>query len=215
MEKTLNQTGTAKTCFILQNNPRPVSEYLNDLMPQLVSESTNYNLRSSQNYYTPLSRLTLYQKSFFPATLKHWNDLDIPIRNSPSVHIFKRKLKLKYLQYPRPPTYHIIGNRKLNINHARLRQKCSSLRSDLFRSNLIENPICSCGVGPETAEHDFLYCTKYVTARNKLKSNIELINIHFVLNILLYGDESESHETNSSVFQQVQLFMKETGRFID
>jgi hypothetical protein len=46
-----------------------------------------------------------------------------------------------------------------------------TLRSDLFRSNLIENPICSCGVSPETAEHYFLYCTKYVTARTKLKNN--------------------------------------------
>ena len=59
-------------------------EYLTDLMPPLVSESTNYNLRSSQNYTTPLSRLTLYQKSFFPSTLKLWNDLDLTIRNSPS-----------------------------------------------------------------------------------------------------------------------------------
>ena len=128
---------------------------------------------------------------------------------------FKRKLKLKYVQFPRPPTYHFNGNIKLNILQARLRQKCSSLRSDLFRSNLIENPICSCGVGPETAEHYILYCTKYVTARNKLKNNIELINIPFVLNVLLYGDEGESHETHSSVFQQIQLFIKETGRFID
>jgi hypothetical protein len=113
------------------------------------------------------------------------------------------------------PTYHFIGNRKLNILYARLRHKCSSLRSDLFRSNLIENPICSCGVGPEAAEHYFLYCTKYVTARNKLKNNIELINIPFVLNVLFYGDEGERHETNSSVFQQVQLFIKETEGFID
>jgi hypothetical protein len=70
-------------------------EYLTDLMPPLVSESTNYNLRSSQNYTIPLSRLTLYQKSFFQSTLKLWNDLDLIIRNSPSVHIFKRKLKKK------------------------------------------------------------------------------------------------------------------------
>ena len=132
-------------------------EYLTDLMPPLVSESTNYNLRTSQNYTTPLSRLTLYQKSFFPSTLKLWNDLDLTMRNSPSVHIFKKKLKQKFVQFPRPPTYHFTGNRNLNILHARLRQKCSFLRSDLFRSNLIENPICSCGVSPETAEHYFLY----------------------------------------------------------
>jgi hypothetical protein len=161
------------------------SEYLTDLMPPLVSESINYNLWSSQNFTTPLSRLTLYQKSFFPATLKLWNDLDIIIRNSPSVHIFKRKLKLKYVQFPRPPTYHFTGNRNLNILHAKLRQNCSPLRSDLFRSNLIENPICSCGVGAETTEHYFLYCTKYVTARNKLENNIELINIPFVMYYLI------------------------------
>ena len=119
------------------------------------------------------------------------------------------KLKVKYIQFPRPPTYHFTGNRKLNILHARLRQKV------IFRSNLIENPICSCGAGPETAEHYILYCTKYVTARNKLKNNIELINIPFVLNVLLYDDEGESHENNSSVFQQVQLFIKKTGCFID
>jgi hypothetical protein len=56
-----------------------------------------------------------------------------------------------------------------------------------------------------------MYCTKYVTARNKLKNNIQLINIPFVLNVLLYGDEGESYETNSIVFQQVQLFIKERG----
>jgi hypothetical protein len=46
------------------------------------------------------------------------------------------------------------------------------LRSDLFRSNLIENPICSCGAGPETAEHYILYCTKYVTARTCWKTEL-------------------------------------------
>jgi hypothetical protein len=48
-----------------------------------------------------------------------------------------------------------------------------------------------------------------------LKNNIELIHIPFVLNVLLDGDEGESHETNSSVFQQVQLFIKKMGHFID
>ena len=35
------------------------------------------------------------------------------------------------------------------------------------------------------------------------------------INLLLYSDEGESHETNSFVFQQDQLFIKETGHFID
>jgi len=48
-----------------------------------------------------------------------------------------------------------------------------------------------------------------------LKNNIQLINIPFVLNVLLYGDEGESYENNSLVFQEVQLFIKETGRFFN
>jgi hypothetical protein len=40
----------------------------------------------------------------------------------------------------------------------------------------------------------------YVAARNKLENNIQLINIPFVLNVLLYDDEGESYETNSHVF---------------
>jgi hypothetical protein len=36
-----------------------------------------------------------------------------------------------------------------------------------------------------------------------------------IAGVLLYDDEGESHETNSSVFQQVQLFIKKTGCFID
>jgi hypothetical protein len=59
------------------------------------------------------------------------------------------------------------------------------------------------------------YALTYVTARNKLENNIQLINIPFVLNVLLYGDEGESYETNSLVFQQFQLFIKETGHFIN
>jgi hypothetical protein len=46
-----------------------------------------------------------------------------------------------------------------------------------------------------------------------LENNIQLINIPFVLNVLLYGDEGESYETNSIVFQQVQLFIKERGSY--
>ena len=59
------------------------------------------------------------------------------------------------------------------------------------------------------------YALTYVTARNKLENNIQLINIPFVLNVLLYGDEGESYETNSLVFQQVKLFIKETEHFIN
>ena len=126
-------------------------EYLTVLMPPLVSESTYYNLRSSQKYTTPLSHPTLYQKS-------------LTIHNALSVHIFKRKLKQKYIQFPRPSTHHFTCNRNLNILHAILCHKCSSSRT--FRSNLIENAICSCGISPETAKHHFFLLHKICHCKN-------------------------------------------------
>ena len=75
---------------------------------------------------------------------------------------------------------------------------------------LVQSGMLSCDSTVNTGWH-----TLYVTARNKFENNIQLINISFVLNVLLYDDEGESYETNNLVFQQVQLFIKETGRFIN
>ena len=182
-------------------------------MPPLVAETTVYNLRSSQNYSVPLTRLTLFQQSFFPATLKLWNDLDISLRNSPSVDIFKCSLRARYCRYKKPPAYYFIGNRHLNILHTRLRQKCSSLKHDLFRAKLIENSICSCGTASETVEHYFMSCKNYHIPRLKLQTNLLWFNFRFDLNTLLYGVVNDSYENNCLLFQHVQLYIKETGRF--
>jgi hypothetical protein len=48
-----------------------------------------------------------------------------------------------------------------------------------------------------------------------LKNKYRINRYTFCIKLLLDGDEGERHETNSFVFQQVQLFIKETGRLID
>ena len=50
-------------------------DYLYDLVPPLVQDTTSYNLRNSDNIqnYTALSNLFL--NSFFPSTIRAWNDL--------------------------------------------------------------------------------------------------------------------------------------------
>jgi hypothetical protein len=41
-------------------------DYLQDLLPITVGQTTNYNLRNSRNFTIPPGRLSLYQSSFFP-----------------------------------------------------------------------------------------------------------------------------------------------------
>ena len=44
--------------------------YLNDLLPNLVNDVSNYNLRNNTNYDLPFCRLFSYETFYFPSTLK-------------------------------------------------------------------------------------------------------------------------------------------------
>jgi hypothetical protein len=41
--------------------------------------------------------------------------------------------------------YYLLGSRKCNLIHTRLRHQCSSLGADFFRANIISDPSCACG----------------------------------------------------------------------
>ena len=68
-------------------------DYLSDLLSRTVNQANNYNLRNANNFTIPRCRLTLYQNSFFPATIHLWNNLPQYIRDSPSKCILKSRLK--------------------------------------------------------------------------------------------------------------------------
>ena len=61
--------------------------YLNDMLPGLVNDESNYNqyLRNNTNYDLPFCRLCSYETSYFPSTLKLWNDLNTETRNIPTL----------------------------------------------------------------------------------------------------------------------------------
>ena len=132
--------------------------YLFDLLPRSVTEGHDYNLRNPNNFVPPSTRLTSFQNSFFPSSTRLWNNLEPYIRNSPSNSSFKLLLKSKY-SLPKPPLYYSYGNRKANILHTRLRNNCSSLKSDLFRCNLTNDCACECNhYIVENVQHFFLHC---------------------------------------------------------
>jgi hypothetical protein len=69
-------------------------QYMYDLVTPFLPTDHRYSLRSSgNNYCLPLCPTTSYYNNFIPSTIKLWNDLHTDIKNSPTLSIFKAKLK--------------------------------------------------------------------------------------------------------------------------
>ena len=187
-----------------------VPDYLQNILPSIRSHESNYVTRQSQNYSIPKCRLNIYKSSFVPLAIDEWNSVPMEIRQSSSINSFKQRLHVP--KKPRP-SYFSYGERYWNIIHTRLRHKCA-LNNDLFRCNIIDSPLCSCGK-TEDAYHFFFSCTKYSASRNDLFNAVfKIDNLHIVdTHVLLWGDNSISIDDNVKLFSNVQLFIKRSGRF--
>ena len=130
----------------------------------------------SQNYSIPKYRLNIYKSSFVPVAIDAWNTIPLEIRQSSSLNSFKNSFKNSKNA---PPSYFSHGERYWNIVHTRLRHNCV-LNKDLFRCNIIDSPLCSCGK-PEDAYHFFFSCNKYSVSRNELFNVIfRMESLHIV-----------------------------------
>lgn len=182
---------------------------LRELLPQQVSQRTAYNLRNNSNFTPDFARTTSHLHSFFPSTVRHWNNLSIDTRNSATLSIFKRKLNLGVNCAVK--SYYYIGKRSNVIHHTRIRNNCSNLNGDLFSNHVRDSPACSCGVGEETATHYFFTCPKYVRSRDILDRELQEFNID--IDVLLYGNVNLNDTENAKIFKCVQDFIHRTKRF--
>ena len=154
-----------------------------------------FNTRNSENYSIPKCRLQLYKCSFIPTVVNEWNALSVDTRQSDSIRIFKKQLAANFAYnncyttaHKSRPEFYSFGVRYTNIIHTKLRHKCA-LNSDLFRFNLINSPLCSCGKVEDTY-HLFFTCTKYSALRNDIFKEIFRIENLYIVNthVLLWGD---------------------------
>ena len=182
-------------------------DYLSELVPPLVQETTTYNLRNSDNVQNYRAHFNLFLNSFFPSSIRAWNDLPHDIRNAPSVASFKYKLNRNLNA---PPKFYNAGSRKGQILHARLRLECSSLNSDLFRKHIVPSPSCQCG-GFESATHFFFTCPIFTIARQRyLPDNLE----NFTARELLFGKKTQQSKiTNHSSCKFKILLLSQADSF--
>jgi hypothetical protein len=151
---------------------------------------------------------------FSPSTIRLWNNLPTDLRNSPCQQMFKNEIRKVYDIPDKPPLYFSTGIRNANILHARLRQKFSSLKCDLFRCNLIASCNCDCGNYIESVDHFFLKCNIYTEHRIQLFRGMS--NLGFDINIenILFGNASFENDKTSKLFLLVQKYIVNSKRFV-
>ena len=181
-------------------------DYLSELVPPMIHETTRYNLRNSNDIQTMHANTNLYYNSFFPSTIRAWNNLSEDIKQATSVASFKFRLNRGITK---PPKYYNVGGRIGQILHARLRMECSSLNSHLYSKNIVAEPSCQCGAF-ESSSHFLFDCPRHAAARARyLPNNLD----DFTLHDLLFGMETKPNQENEDLFIQVQEFIVNSGRF--
>jgi hypothetical protein len=184
--------------------------YLTDILPRTVEHRNPYGVRGRGNITSILCRTQTYAKSFFPSTVLLWNGLEHVVRESPSINSFKRALSEADRQVPQ---WYYYGDRQCQIIHSQLRNKCSSLKDDLYKNHVIENPKCFCGFVRETREHFISHCPQYREDRIELREKLARKDLDLNVNVLLFGTDEYSAEINFFIVSAFHNFLKKSGRF--
>ena len=181
--------------------------YLSTLVPPSVNTFSEYSLRNSNGTQTIHPCTTPYYNSFFPSTVREWNNLPLECRNSESVNTFKRSVNERSVIVPK---YYNSRKRRL-IHHTRLRTNCSALNNDLFLKRICDSPYCRCGA-IENAFYSFLNCPRYASQR---ADPIHTISQHktVTLRVLLFGDSTRPTQTNTTIFKAVRKYIRDSKRF--
>ena len=202
--------------------------YLRDICNLVPHNTDTYNLRRNHSILIPFIRRELFSKSFYPKTIREWNNLSLETKESESLHIFKEKLKRLYGHNISKKLY-AHGHGLPTVNHCRMRLGLSHLKNHLFNYNIIQSKFCensNCDLISETSSHFLLFCPRYGPQRHTMLSEISTIifpgtNYNTVIaimpdylcNILLQGSEDLSLNENKKVFDCVFKFINDSGRF--
>ena len=185
--------------------------YLNDLFPVTVENSTPYALRNANDINSVLARTNIYASSVIPSCVNAWNALDLNIRDSPTLNIFK--YRLKHLYKPRDlPVYFYLGQRYTSVIHARLRNHCSHLNSDLYKNHLRNNEHCECGHLTEDIEHYIFTCPNYTQARQKLFQDTRQYH-PLSTDKLLQGIRDLNKKDSEKLINSFHAYINSTKRF--
>lgn len=202
-----------KLTLVYQAKSGTLPVYLQEIIPPVISTTTNYNLRNNSNFITIPRRTELFSKSFIPSAIDLYNNLEHNITASPSISAFKANLREKF-KGPVVPKYFLLGERVYSVMHARIRNHCSNLNFDLYNNHLLNSTRCQCGYPVEDAEHYFFRCNLYTQERISMFRGTRAFH-PLSITSLLFGKPLLSDDENIVLFHYVHLFIKHSKRFTD
>ena len=117
---------------------------------------SRHNTRNTNNIPQFKVKHNFFRNSFFPSAVIEWSKLDLNIRNSESLNIFKKSL-LKFICPSGSSIFNCHNPRGVKLL-TRLRLGLSHLHKHKFKHDFQDslNPICSCGNNIETSAHFLL-----------------------------------------------------------
>ena len=168
----------------------------------------------NSNFPTYDCRTDCFKYPFFPSTLSDWFRLDINIRISESILLFKSRL----LSFIRPNHCNIYNI----FDPTRLRLGLSHLNEHKFRHNFQDclNPLCSCSFEIEETTNYLLDCRHFSNNRYDLMNSVKLIVPNFEsltdnnrIDILLHGDSRFDENENKIILEATINYQKNSARF--
>ena len=140
------------------------------------------NLPSEQGttvYHHINVKQTVLSILFFPSTVNDWFNLDINIRNSELISLFKCRL-LSLIRASQNSTYNIFDSKGLK-SLTPLRLDLSHLNAHTFWHNFQDclNPLCSCRLEPEDTSHYLLHWHHFSNHRADLMNSVKYVCDNF------------------------------------
>ena len=195
---------------------RQTTPLVHECLPPLLN--SNYPTNRTFQHYPFMS--SFFVNSYFPFSIKLWDQLEPDLRYEPDFTVFKLKLKEK-LKPTKFKHYHV-GFKFPNTLHTQLRLGRSALNCHLFPIGLSLTKSCYCG-NTETLQHFLLDCKLYDQARGKLFQKLEGLlekkpsqyTKQALIQILLCGEKPhlpDKYVHNKHIFYAVQTFICRTKR---
>ena len=134
LESLKSRRWLRKLCLFYKIFHKKSPSYLFQLIPP---NNNVYATRSSQSNKISSfkTRHNFFKDSFFSAVISEWNSLDINIRNSSSINVFKKEL-MKFIRPEPNPNYDINDTKGLKLRTS-LRPGLSHLDDHKFRHTYV------------------------------------------------------------------------------
>ena len=192
-------------------------QYLFNIIPTSVRPC---NIRNANNIPQFKVKHNFFKNLFFPSVVIEWNKLDLNIRNSENLFIFKKKL-LKFIRPSGNSVFKCHNSKGIKLL-TRLKLGLSHLREHKFKHGFLDSlkPICSRGQNIETSTHFLLHCSYYSNERltflniiRNIDSNILSKNDLKVTETLLYGGSSYDDTKKTLIMNATMEFLFASKRF--